>query len=528
MSDEESVLKEQLALGLRDDFLRREMKRRIKEEQSLTFAQLMQDAITWSEEEEAQSEGSLKTPVRARAAVHTTVATGDSSSSLTLEKLQEAIEKIAARQEELYRIVHGQGRVKPQPAGTRRQPLKNSDGQYICYTCGEPGHTSRYCGQHERLNNKGAASSQMAEVTEALSGVLSSDLANTYGPSVIRSHKADWKVDIVPGTLKEGAFGDCLTVDVKIAGVPTTCLLDTGSEVTTISESHFKQHFGGQEIQLSSANWVRLTAANGLNIPVLGCLQADIECMGSLLPGKCVFVLTESNPDAQEMKGLDGIVGMNVLRELKNLVLSGKELIEESKFSRGTDANVRRVIARVNKAEGLLGPEGRIGFVKVSGKQVVTIPPLSERIVEGHCSIPQQVKSQVLVECTDSVTLPKGLLVANVLVSPEKGRIPVRVLNLGQETVRLMPRSRIAVVSKPQKVVPKQMVEFEEDEGELRVKPHMQCSVKMENQPKQLSIPVQLNQYGLSEVQREELNALLARYSDVFPRVTQISDIRRQ
>ncbi len=80
------------------------------------------------------------------------------------------------------------------------------------------------------------------------------------------------------------------------------------------------------------------------------------------------FCTHRVQPDAQEMKGLDGIVGMNVLRELKNLVLSGKELIEESKFSRGTDANVRRVIARVNKDEGLLGPEGRIGFVKVSGK----------------------------------------------------------------------------------------------------------------------------------------------------------------
>lgn len=202
--------------------------------------------------------------------------------------------------------------------------------------------------------------------------------------------------------------------------------------------------------------WVRLTAANGLDIPVLGCLQADIECMGSLLPGKCVFVLTESNPNAQEMKGLDGIVGMNVLSELKNLVLSGKELSEESKVSRGTDANVRRVIARVNKDEGLLGPEGRIGFVKVSGKhnsvrEVVTIPPLSEKIVEGHCIVPPQAKRHVLVEGTDSVTLPKGLLVANVLASPEKGRVPVRVLNLCQETIRLMPRSRIAVLSKPQK-----------------------------------------------------------------------------
>lgn len=88
-------MKEQLVLGLRDDFLRREMKQRIKEEQSLTFAQLMQDSITCSEEEEAQPESNLKTLVHARAAV----ATGDNSSSLTLEKLHKAIEKLAELQE---------------------------------------------------------------------------------------------------------------------------------------------------------------------------------------------------------------------------------------------------------------------------------------------------------------------------------------------------------------------------------------------------------------------------------------------
>ncbi len=238
--------------------------------------------------------------------------------------------------------------------------------------------------------------------------------------------------------------------------------------------------------------------------------------MGSLLPGKCVFVLTEFNPDAKEMKGLDGIVGMNVLSELKNLVLTGKELNKESKANPRADANVRRVIARVNKGEELLGPEGRIGFVKVSGKEVVTIPPLSEKIVEGHCIVPPQAKRYVLVEGTDSVTLPKGLLVANVLASPQKGRVPVRVLNLCQETVKLMPRSRIAVVPKPRNIVPKQMVAFEEDDGELRVIKPVQCSIKMESQPEQLSIPIQVNQEGLTDTQCEELNALLTQYSDVF------------
>ncbi len=256
--DEESVLKEQLVLGLRDDFLRREMKRRIKEERSLTFAQLMQDAITWSEEEEAQPEGILKPPVRARAAVHTTVATGDSSSPLTLEKLHEAIEKIAARQEELYKIVHSQGRAESNPGAMRRQPLKNSEGEYICYTCGEPGHTSRRCGRNKELKNRGSAPSKSAGATEVSRGASSSDIINTNGPSVVRSHTADWKAEEIPQTVRDSAFGDCLTVDVKIAGVPTRCLLDTDSEVTTISESHFKRHFGKQERPLSSANWVLL------------------------------------------------------------------------------------------------------------------------------------------------------------------------------------------------------------------------------------------------------------------------------
>ncbi len=232
--------------------------------------------------------------MRARAAVHTTVATGGSSSPLTLEKLHEAIEKIAARQEELYKIVHSQGRADSHPGAMRRQPLKNSEGEYICYTCGEPGHTSRRCGQNKELKNRGAAPSQSAGVTEVSRGASSSDIMITNGPSVVRSHMADWNAEGVPQTVRDSAFGDCLTVDVKIAGVPTRCLLDTGSEVTTIPESHFKRHFGKQERLLLSANWVRLTAANGLDIPVLGCLQADVECMGSLLPGKCVFVLTES------------------------------------------------------------------------------------------------------------------------------------------------------------------------------------------------------------------------------------------
>ena len=47
--DADGMLKEQLALGLKDDILRREIKRRLKQKESLTFAELMQDAISLRE-----------------------------------------------------------------------------------------------------------------------------------------------------------------------------------------------------------------------------------------------------------------------------------------------------------------------------------------------------------------------------------------------------------------------------------------------------------------------------------------------
>lgn len=103
-------------------------------------------------------------------------------------------------------------------------------------------------------------------------------------------------------TLKNGAYRDCLTIEVRIAGVKTNYSLDTGSEVSTTTESHFMKHFGEKDLKLSSAHWVRHTAANCLDIPVLGCLQADVEYIGKFLLGKCMFVLTDTSSEAEEMR----------------------------------------------------------------------------------------------------------------------------------------------------------------------------------------------------------------------------------
>lgn len=503
IADTNKTLKEQFVLGLRDDVLRRDMKREVKQDPGVSFVQLMQSAITWSEEEEMVTTNPLRSTSKPRGTVNAAVA-GEVSPPLTLEALHQAIQQLAARQEELFKAVNSRVRESPAPSKPKRPPLRDEDGQYICYTCGQPGHTSRRCRQ-----NKGNESGSAEGGGLATESPLQSRVGN---------RKVEWMEGKVTPSLKSNAFGECLTVEVTIGGVRTNCLLDTGSEVTTITESYYRKHFEGQEAALSSAKWVRLTAANGLDIPVIGCLEADIECMGKTLYGKCVFVLTDTKSSPSEVEAIPGIIGMNIISELKDLLFqtNGMKKMDWC-TTRPGEANLRRVLARVEQESRSVGPGGRIGKVRVAGKKSVIIPPFSEKIVDGWCRVPPKTTCQVLVEASQSISLPKGLLVANVLSKTVEGIVPVRLLNSSPRAIRLLPRASVAEISKPQEVLTKEMVAVEEKEGTLFVRAVRRESSQAEmGKAGLLAVPVQANIQGLTPAQLNELNELLAKHRDVF------------
>ncbi|KAJ8366416.1 hypothetical protein AAFF_G00355700 [Aldrovandia affinis] len=478
--DIDVMLKEQFVIGLRDDTLRREMKKEVKEKPTQTFSALMQAAIDWCEEEEISQDPSSKN--QARGAVHVAQAV-DPPTALSLQSLHDNIQKIAARQEELFRAMQGASDHQGRP---RRPPLKDDEGRLICYTCSEPGHTSRTCprnqgkdgggpvcyacgqpghtsrtcrrGQGKQPKNNSIASDIRGE--QHIQGQTRESVSTTStGPTMatsflVEEHQAE----------PRSACGSCLTLDVLIDGVKTRCLLDTGSEVTTISAAYFQEQFEGKK--LSPANWIKLTAANGLDIPVIGCLYADIECMGEKVLGKCVFVLRD-HPINEAEKRVPGILGMNVLSDLRSLFsgVEGAQMMDRSKMC-STSASLRRVISSLVKEEQLVGPGGKMGRVKVAGRQAIVIPPRCETVIEGRCRIPPKSRCQVLVEASPDAGLPSGVLVANVLTQCTKGKVSVRLLNTSQEPVTLHPRSRVAEISKPKQVLPRELVAFEETEGD--------------------------------------------------------------
>ncbi|KAL1254903.1 hypothetical protein QQF64_012964 [Cirrhinus molitorella] len=82
---------------------------------------------------------------------------------------------------------------------------------------------------------------------------------------------------------------------------------------------------------------------------------------------------------------------MNIISEFKSLFVTGEGVKTANKYGQPAEAKIRRVLASVQETRS---PDGKIGFVKVGGKQAITIPPLSERVFKGRCRVPPH-KGQV-------------------------------------------------------------------------------------------------------------------------------------
>lgn len=83
----------------------------------------------------------------------------------------------------------------------------------------------------------------------------------------------------------ERAVGECKTVEVTLCGVTVLCLLNTGSQVSTVSESFLKEHLvkKGEDI-CPAFECLKITAANRLALPYMGYVELDVEVMGLIRP----------------------------------------------------------------------------------------------------------------------------------------------------------------------------------------------------------------------------------------------------
>ena len=220
-------------------------------------------------------------------------------------------------------------------------------------------------------------------------------------------------------------MGKCPVVTVQMGGVDVPCLLDTGSQVSTVTESFFRQNIAPGDSELASCHWLKLTAANGLAIPYIGYIELDVQVFGRTIPARGILVVCDS-PDPEQRSHKDkcpGILGMNVLGSF-DLTLGPHE------GSGPTNDHTDKPSCS--------------GFVKVAGRQAIRVPAESCKVVSVSGLQSQPDGTLVIVESIKG-SLPGDVSICSTLTRAQRGTVAVQVMNSSREDVWLDARLRIGL-----------------------------------------------------------------------------------
>ena len=303
------------------------------------------------------------------------------------------------------------------------------------------------------------------------------------------------------------AVGRCPTSIVKLGGVSIPYLLDSGSEVSTITESCSNKNYRPKgKTLLSTSGWLTLTAANGLDIPYVGYFELDVEVLGITVPKRGILVVRDSaDPGSRQRKEeVPGLLGMNVIGEIRRQLQGTKDKVP----LQDTTSNWAEILQLSTREHA----KTVHGIAKVAGKQSVRIPSRSVAMVPVTGWRGQQATA--LVEQIKG-PLPGGLIV-NTVMKPIAGQMYVRVLNFKEDDVWLQPRTRIGVLHVADHIEnPTRKVEVSRisvDKAEVT----LSTSTSRKELPKTGKCPVELIDVNCTPEEKERLQQLLLKHADAF------------
>ena len=284
--------------------------------------------------------------------------------------------------------------------------------------------------------------------------------------------------------------------EIMIQGISVNCLVDTGSQVSTISESFYKDKLQSH-VQLQEGKWFPLSAANGLEIPYLGVTLVDVEVFGTCVK-QVGFLVVKDNPLVQASKIKEpGILGTNVLKYLStwNSLFDSQGISIQSHSA---------------------GPsESSISVVRVAGREDIIIPAHSVVNVPVHTNY--SGCEACLIE--PLVTPIKGnLTVLPSLVNFSKSTPVVQVVNMESRDVWLKPGFRIALRHSIEEIVSNhQVVNLNTSFREIQVETVKLATVEILDGSRDNSFPdIDLSNFQGSEQVLECVRELLNKYSDIF------------
>lgn len=219
-------------------------------------------------------------------------------------------------------------------------------------------------------------------------------------------------------------------------------MLDTGSCVSTISESFYKKHF--QHIPLLPLDEIlKLECADGNFMPYTGYMQAQISSVG--IPSghvqDCIFLVV---PDTDYNKNVPLLIGTNVLSEFLNNCKSklGENFLQSSALHTSWYLAFRCMVIRERE---LKKSKNRLALIRSAESKHITIPANSSVTIKGVTSKELNYKPTcaMMVETKESVIPPDFDITPAVITYNygNNGLVDVQITNVTTSTFNIPPKS---------------------------------------------------------------------------------------
>ncbi|GFN89078.1 Pol polyprotein [Plakobranchus ocellatus] len=223
------------------------------------------------------------------------------------------------------------------------------------------------------------------------------------------------------------AVGECPVVQFDLLGVRLKAVVDTGSQVSNVTESYYLQHVEPRGRKMKRDLRPRLTAANGVELPYTGYLVATITIAKQVILER-VFLVIKDPPRGTKRHCL---LGMKVLKEI-----TGWEGLWRAQ---GPD-----LVAQKLAVGGQGGKYARLA-------EDVSVPALSVTTGSATGFNPAFV-GDLAVEPMEYPT--KTIMAVPCVTEARNGRFSMSLLNAGEERIVLRRRTVVGILGDAEIVPP--------------------------------------------------------------------------
>lgn len=241
--------------------------------------------------------------------------------------------------------------------------------------------------------------------------------------------------------LPKGLVGSRCTAEVVVSGHTCQCLLDTGSQVTTVSASFYNQYLQDQQIN-SLHDLLHIEGAAGQSVPYLGYVEMMVQFPKDFIGNEFnVATLALVVPDVRSEAPSTVLIGMNTLEPLY------EQYLQSNSPTFQPSLQGYRAVLKTLQLSHWQQDIGHVGVVKLLGKVPVRVPAGRTLIIEGSAKVDSPILSQFVLAQHPVSTLPGGLCVSNCLLTfPAHApyKVPVVVTNESEQDLYIPSKSVIA------------------------------------------------------------------------------------